>query len=253
MTTELETITPPMTTATMPPAESAAMAKIGVDAEVWSTMMKMAKVLAQSALIPVSLQNKPSDVFVVLMKGRAHGLEPMTALENINVIRGKAVMSADCAVGIARASGLCEYFRQIESTKEKATYETKRRGDSQPKRFTFTIEDAKSLGLLDRKGKDGEPNEWQKQTSNMLRKRAKSWLVKDVYEDVLLGIHHETEIDTEAEPEPDFLAEVQAAKTADDLAVVGSRIKAAGPWAHTDELEKAYRTRRDEFKKGGKE
>jgi len=163
-----------------PPSE-AALAKAGVDSEAWKALMNMAVALAKSSLLPPELQGRPADVFVIIQSGYELGLSPMAAVRGIGVIRGKPVFSADLMVGLAKARGLCEYFRCVRADAESATYETKRRG-SKPEQLTYTLENAKMLGLLER-------DNWKKQPANMLRKRAKAALARDVYEDLLNGCY----------------------------------------------------------------
>lgn len=136
------------------------------------------------------------DVHFVLMKGQALGLHPMTSIGNINVIEGKAEVGATLMVALCLKSGLCEYFRLVSSDERSATYVTKRRGDSAEIQFTYTIEEADQMGLLD-KGKSDwakENNQWKKQPRTMLRRRCQSHLAREVFADVVMGLYDHDEL-----------------------------------------------------------
>lgn len=146
-----------------------------------------ARVLAKSALVPSGLQGKPADIYLIISMGHELGISPVRALSSIHVIKGKPMLSADLMVGIIRSSGVCDYFRMIESTDERATFETQRKGEASPVSLTFTIEQAKAMGIA-------SGDQWKKQPAVMLRKRAKSALAREAYEDVLGGCYVEDEI-----------------------------------------------------------
>lgn len=150
--------------------------------------LKLAGTLADSGLVPSALRGKPSDVLVVMMKGRELGLGAMAALGSIHVIEGKATLSADLIVGLILKSGKCEYFTLVESTREKATYRTKRKDSPHEVQLTFTIDDARQAGLL------GKSN-WKAWTPDMLCARCSSRLGREVYPDVAAGLYEEDEGD----------------------------------------------------------
>jgi hypothetical protein len=143
--------------------------------------MTLAETLAKSALVPSALRGKPQDILLILATARELGIGPMQAISDVNVIQGKPVMSADLMLALCkRRPDVCRYIRLVESTPTQATYETQRVGAPEPERFTFTIEDAKRLGIA---GKDN----YQKQPATMLRRRAASQLARETYQDLVRG------------------------------------------------------------------
>lgn len=150
--------------------------------------LKLAGTLADSGLVPSALRGKPSDVLVVMMKGRELGLGAMAALGSIHVIEGKATLSADLIVGLLLKSGKCEYFTLVESSATKATYRTKRKDSPHETALTFSIEDAKQAGLL------GKAN-WKNYPAQMLRARCSADLAREVFPDVAAGLYEEDEGD----------------------------------------------------------
>jgi hypothetical protein len=166
-----------------------------LDQAAMASTMTVAKQLAESALIPRALFKKPGDVLVVLLTGAEFGLAPMQAIRGIHVIEGKPVLSADLMVGLCLSrKDICEYFRLIESTKQKATYETKRVG-SEPVPMTWTWEQAVNARLTNK-------DNWAKYPDAMLRARCASALARAVYAD-LLGGCYETDEGDEIRKAPD--------------------------------------------------
>jgi hypothetical protein len=147
----------------------------------------LATSLAASDLLPLALRKKVPDVLMTIMAGQELGIPPIAALRTINVIDGKTVLSADIMVAVVRGRGACEYFKRISASDTEATYETKRRGDAQPQRVTWTIEQAKKAGLHLK-------DNWRLYPRAMLSSRAKSELARDVYPDVLAGCYTDDEI-----------------------------------------------------------
>jgi hypothetical protein len=148
-------------------------------------LVHLAEKLAPSTLLPEKLRGKVQDVLAIVMAGRELGLQPWAALRNLNVIDGKAVLSADGMVAIVRGSGKCEAFDMIESTDKVATFETMRAG-GKPQRMSFTIEEARAAGLLSK-------DNWKKYPAAMLRARAQAALCRLVYQDVLAGVYSDDE------------------------------------------------------------
>lgn len=144
---------------------------------------QLSRTLAVSSLIPEGLRQKPSDVAVVLMTGNELGLKPMQSLRSIHVIKGRGVMSADLIIGLCKkAAPLCRYFMLVSSDDRSATYETHRDGEPKPVAMTFTIEQAKTAGLL------GNAT-WAKYPAAMLRARCGAALARAVYPDLVGGLY----------------------------------------------------------------
>jgi len=148
---------------------------------------RMAERLAKSALLPDHFRGKPADVFWAIAYGLEIGLSPVAALRAVYVVKGRPGLYADAMVAVVMASRKAVYFRCIESTPTRAVFETQRAGD-QPVRKAFTIDDAERAGLTRQNTK------YQTEPERMLEARAKSWLAKLVYPDVLHGIQSVEEL-----------------------------------------------------------
>jgi hypothetical protein len=143
--------------------------------------------LATSDLIPPKLKDRAADILVIVLAGIELGLAPMAALRMHHVIEGVPRLSADGIAAIVVASPLCEYLECTESTAERCTWITKRRGRAE-QMCTWTIERARQAGLTDRKNRDGSPGMWTRYPQNLLSSRAKAELCRLVYPDVAGGL-----------------------------------------------------------------
>jgi hypothetical protein len=142
-------------------------------------MMAFAEIVMNSGLA-LGHRTKES-VVVALQLGAELGFTPMQSLRTIAVLNGRPVPSADGCVAAVTASGHCDYFREVETTDAHSTWETLRRGDTQPRQFTFTIDDARRAGLAQRE-------HWRAYPKRMLAARAKKYLAQDTYPDVIGGL-----------------------------------------------------------------
>lgn len=148
---------------------------------------QLSTTLAKSSLVPDAFRNKPADIFLAINYGMELGLPPLASLRAIVVIKGKASLYADAMVGIVLSRGVAEYFIAVDTGPDRATYETKRRGAPEPVRKTFSLEDAKNAGLLSNSNYKSYPR-------HMLEARAKAWLARDCYSDLLHGIYSAEEV-----------------------------------------------------------
>ena len=153
----------------------------------------MANTLAKSILVPDAFRNKPADVFMAITYGLELGMPPVTSLMSIAVIKGKPTLYAASMVALVLSSGKARYFRCVESDANLAIYETQRIGDSSPHRKEFSQENAKVAGL--------GGGMYSKYPQQMLEARAKAYLARDVYPDVLHGLMSTEEA---REIEPDY-------------------------------------------------
>ena len=157
----------------------------------FSEAWRLAEIVAAARLSPGIAT--PEQALLILALGSDLGLSSMQSIRGIHIIEGRPCPSADCLAACVLRSGLAEYFTEIETTEASSTWETKRKNEAKPRRYTFSIEDAKRAGLLNR-GKDPSQNNWNKYTKRMLSARAKAFLVRDVYPDLTLGLYTPDEI-----------------------------------------------------------
>lgn len=177
--------------------------------------------LAQIAIASkLTKLSRVEEAAVILMTGRELGLQPMQSLRGIYVVEGKPTLSADMMVAVIRGSGLCESWRIVESTAERCTITTRRKGEQHDASRTWTKADATLAGVA---GKDT----WRKYPAIMLRHRCAADLARQEYPDVLLGLYDPDELgaDAAAVQQPSVVSVAVATPTlpapptwADDLA-----------------------------------
>lgn len=176
---------------------------------------QFARRLSESSLMPQSLRGKPADVLVVMLTGRELGVSPLTALRSIHVVQGRPVLDAALIVALVRKSPACLYFQLVESTDQRATYETQRKGDPKPTTMSYTIEQAQRAGLTSK-------DNWKHHTAAMLRARASSALARAVYPDLVLNVLTEDEAEEIQAREPRSVSVQQpsAAQEASEAEIV---------------------------------
>lgn len=169
----------------------------------------LAKAAVASRLYAVS---SPEAALMILLTGRDLGLSASQSLRAIYVVSGKPVLSADAMVAAVRRSGLCESWRVIETTVERCTIETRRRGEEHSERETFSLEDAKRA-KLDAK------DVWRLYPRDMLRHRCAAGLARRVYPDVILGCYVPGELDDATAVAPTFSsAPIDTAPSVEEIA-----------------------------------
>jgi hypothetical protein len=140
----------------------------------------MAKIVAESGVGPAAWRN-PNAGTVMIISALELGLTLGQAMRGMWVLDGKLGMESDLLAALVHRNPDCQYFRCVESTAERAIFETKRRGEPEPVRLTYTIEDAQKAGLLAKATYKSHP-------APMLAHRAAGRLAKLVYPDSYFGI-----------------------------------------------------------------
>jgi hypothetical protein len=135
--------------------------------------------------------------FAVMLAGAELGAKPMQALRSVSIVKGKLSLTADFTVALCVRSPVCEWMRCVETTPERATYETQRRGHPAPSRLTWTIAQAQAAGLA-------SSQTWRAHPAAMLRARCASALARSVYPDLVAGVYdpdEAAEIERDGKPE----------------------------------------------------
>lgn len=131
-------------------------------------------------------------VLATILAGRELGLQAMASLRAIHIVDGKPTLSADLIRGLVIRSSAARYFRCVERTPERATFETQR-GDDPPMVLTFTIEEGRAMWA---KGDDAwNKSGWGKFPSDMLVARASAKLARLVYPELTFGLYTNDEIE----------------------------------------------------------
>lgn len=159
---------------------------------------RLAKAICMAQMAPKGLDT-PEKCMVAIMHGLEVGLTPMAALQRIAVVNGRPTIWGDGAIGLVRASGLCEFVREtLEGAGDAmvAKCEAKRKGEPEPIVRTFSVADAKKAGLWAKQGP------WQQFPTRMLAMRARAFALRDGFADVLGGMYLREEIEDTHEAAP---------------------------------------------------
>jgi hypothetical protein len=125
-------------------------------------------------------------ILSTILIGRELGLQSGASLRGFNIIEGRHAMTADLIRARVLNSPLCEYFRIVERSAEKATWVTKRKGDPEVS-LTYTIEEGRLAWQKDQKAWDASA--WGKRSANMVTKTASTTLARLVYPDIVGGFY----------------------------------------------------------------
>ena len=144
-------------------------------------LQSISRELAQSRL---HAHRNPADVLFVISVGEFLGLNAATALMNIYNVNGMPTMKADLKLALAKRHP--EYAGcEIDANTERCIVKMKRRnenGTEEAITSTFTIEDAKRAGLFPKK------DNWRMYPQRMLKARAISYAVNDLFPDIVFGM-----------------------------------------------------------------
>ena len=154
-------------------------------------LIDYSKALAASDLLPAEYRNKPANVLVAIEYGKALGLEPMSAIQGITVIKGKPTASAALMAGLVRRAG---HILRVTGNDKRAECTIIRADDPEFEFKTiWTIERAKQAGLTSNQT-------WSKYPDAMLKARAISECARNACSEILAGVQYTSE---ELGAEPD--------------------------------------------------
>lgn len=153
-------------------------------------LWRLATIMAKSGMMPKGIET-PEAVCVAIQMGLEVGLSPMQAVQNIAVINGRPSVWGEAGLALVEASGAMEDFRETMAEDKDgitATCWSKRKNRPTPVERTFSTNDAKRASLW---GKSGP---WAQYPRRMLQMRARWWVLRDLYPDVLKGLKAAEEV-----------------------------------------------------------
>lgn len=156
----------------------------GIAPQTFTELQAYCTLISQSDLVPADYRNKPGNVMIAVQMGAEIGLQPMQAIQNIAVIKGRPSVWGDAALALVQARPDCEdIIESLAGTNgdRVATCVVKRRGRT-PVTRTFSVKDAGAAGLW---GKEGP---WKQYPERMLQLRARGFALRDAFPDALKGI-----------------------------------------------------------------
>lgn len=233
--------------------------------------MKYAQTLATAGdLIPKGLWSggapSPGKVLLVMETGAMLGLHPMAAMQSIDVVEGRATLSAKLMSGLIRKAGHTLTIEKTGSipTGDYTVVARARRADtgeefeSEPWDLPRAIRagmvdsyqpNARGVWEVRARSERGKPKPWEAHAEVMPVWRAVSEVSRLGFSDVLFGLYSTEEMTDGgfpvAEPEPesteDWPGLIAAAASSDELDAIGKRLAEKGEG--TDKIRAAYRAR----------
>jgi len=152
-------------------------------------LWRLATLMAKSGMMPKGIQT-PEAVCVAVQMGLEVGLSPMQAVQNIAVINGRPSVWGDAGLAMVEASGKLEDFKETISDAGgviSATCWAKRKGRPTPVERTFSFKDAERAGLTSK-------DIWRQYPKRMTQMRARWWVIRDLFPDVLKGLKGAEEV-----------------------------------------------------------
>jgi hypothetical protein len=148
----------------------------------------LARMIATSPLCPMPLRGREADVLLVMMTGAEIGLTTMQSLRNIYVVEGRIGMSAALIRGRCQQHVDCELFEIAEADAAHAVVEIKKRGWSERRLVSWSIEDAERAGLV-------KPDSlWKRWPQEMCVARATTRAASMYFPDITAGLMSEEEL-----------------------------------------------------------
>jgi hypothetical protein len=173
----------------------------GVQPGDFDSAIRMAQAIAKSGMAPKSYYANGADptaaVFTAMQLGAEIGLSPMTAVRSIAVINGLPGLYGPAMLGVVEASGkLVDIDEGVEGEGlERHAWCTVQRVGRKPRTFKFSMEDAKKARLT------GKTGPWTEYPDRMLLARARTFALRDVFPDVLLGLAYSVDELADIPPE----------------------------------------------------
>lgn len=151
--------------------------------------------LLESGAIPSSLDT-PEKLMTVIKTGEELGMGPMTSINNINVIKGRTVVSA-AGLGALMLRNRIEFIwtKDFEKTEDGGNMVTEAEFEwisivtGKPKTARMSV----SWNELTRMGLTDKPN-YEKYPKQMMRARTLSNAAKYLFSNILLGVYLDFEI-----------------------------------------------------------
>ncbi|MFF3353352.1 recombinase RecT [Streptomyces sp. NPDC002917] len=148
--------------------------------------------LANTPLLPDAYRKQPASVLWAMEYGRALGLDVVTTITTIHVIKGKPTQSADLMLGRARGAG---HRVRIQSERDRCVVRIQRHDDPDDENvIEWTLDDAVTAGLCTlvngrphSRDQKNQPQPWEKFPRAMLRSRAIAECVRAACPEVLHG------------------------------------------------------------------
>jgi len=149
---------------------------------------KCAELVAKSGLAPKGIQT-PEAILVAAAMGAELGLSFLTSIQNVAVINGRPSVWGDAVLGLVRATGeLREFSETTEGTFPNDDFAAVCRATRDNGVFKQTTEERFSIADAKKARLWGKQGPWTEYPRRMLRMRARGFVLRDLFADVLRGL-----------------------------------------------------------------
>jgi hypothetical protein len=136
-------------------------------------------------------------IALIIVRGRSLGLDPFNSVQNIFIVNNQTAIRGDLAMALVERSGLLadkDHEYSGDGMERKCVVTVERKG-RKPKSWSFSMQEAKQAGLLDKKGG------WHTFPDSMLYYRALGFALRREFSEVMFGMHLFEEFDSIQEPQ----------------------------------------------------
>jgi hypothetical protein len=172
----------------------AAVGSVWTDSKEYNRIGQMAQMISKSNLVPQSYQGKPEDCFLALQFAVRLGMEPLTVMQNLYVVKGKPSWSGQFCMALIRANPAFTNVRLVytgtKGTDNRGAYVTAIRvsDGSVVDGTEVTIAMAKAEGWISNV-------KWKSMPEQMLGYRAAAFFARLHCPEALLGIQTAEEVE----------------------------------------------------------
>lgn len=195
-TTNEPPVAAPVSVEKSKPAKTVALVPTG-DSK-WDVMTQKAQVMIRSGFMPEAIKTA-DQVLTIAMMGEALDIDPIVAVNNINVIKGKPTVSPQLMLALVRRSKQLEDFSVVDDGST-CTVTMKRKGETVHVE-KFSMEDAQRMKTTEWENNTkktislSEKHNWRQQPAVMRKWRAISAACRVVFPDIIWGLYTTEEID----------------------------------------------------------
>ena len=177
------------------------------DTDGWTDVLPavgdLAAKIAQTEFVPEPMRGKPAVVAAAILYGRELGLAPMTSLRSVSLIKGRPALSSEAMRAMVLVHGHDIVFEEM--TAARCVIAGRRRGQEAWTKVTFTMDDAKRMGV-------GGGQQYAKMPRQMLAARATAELCRLIFADVIGGLVADVEVEDEPRDELASVAPITTAR-----------------------------------------
>lgn len=158
-------------------------------------VLKMAEMLSNSTIIPVTYQRKPENCFIAIEMANRMNVPVMMVMQNLYVVQGKPSWSGTAVASMIRNSNQFEDIELIyvgeENTDSWGAYVTakSKKSGKTLKGATVTIGIAKAEGWYNKTG-----SKWKTMPELMLGYRAYAWFGRQHCPELMMGLQTNDEV-----------------------------------------------------------